>query len=76
MYMYLGQHLMEGRGKFLIVTSFCWSSILTTSVDTANHVVQLRSGEDTWREGRRVGGREGGRERKRGREGGREGESW
>ena len=42
---------MESGREFVIVAILSCSSISASCVDTADHVVELRGGQDTWREG-------------------------
>ena len=42
---------MKSGREFVIVAILRRSSISASGVDTADHVVELRGGQDTWREG-------------------------
>lgn len=46
---YLWQQHMKGRREFLMVALLCWDTILSISIDTAYHVVELRGSEYTCR---------------------------
>ena len=55
---YHRQHGVKCRGHLLVVSLFCGCAIYTVSINTPHHVVELRSGQDTWEEeDREEGGR-------------------